>query len=232
MAYIHGRSCWSSRGRCIDLDYPRSGEVEKIRDLMRSVSPGGYINRKTNTKFRIGGTMLMFSVRENEVVDIWMYSYKGGYSVNIWIKSVFLLADSRYNKAVKELLSKYAYDAYKDLAEIEARPLSERFVYVGYAEGDLPKDSWARIWFGEAEKAENGENAEKTAEKVSVGRVVDSGRGEVRFVEADGSTGIGTDGEPLVEKYDLGIAFGSSGSLAAHERLNSRLSDTQLKALA
>jgi hypothetical protein len=51
-------------------------------------------------------------------------------------------------------------------------------------------------------------------------------------VEADGSTGIGVDGEPLVEKYDLGIAFGSSGSLAAHERLNSRLSETQLKALA
>lgn len=232
MAYMNGRSCWSNRGRSIDLDYQRRGEVEKIRDLMRSVSPGGYINRKTNTKFCIGGTMLMFSVGENEVVNIWMDSYLGGYSVNIWIKSVFLLADIRYNKAVKELLSKYAYDAYKSLAEIEARPLSERFVYVGYADGDLPKDSWGRIWFGEAENAENGENDEKTAEKVSVGRVVDSGLGEVRFVEADGSTGIGTDGEPLVERYDLGIAFGSSGSLAAHERLNARLSDTQLKALA
>jgi hypothetical protein len=172
--------------------------------------------------------MLKFSVGENEVVNIWMENW-GGYSVNIWIKSVFLLADSRYNKAVKELLSKYAYDAYKSIAEIEARPLSERFVYVGYADGDLPKDSWGRIWFGEAENAENGE---KTAEKVSVGRVVDSGLGEVRFVEADGSTGIGVDGEPLVEKYDLGIAFGSSGSLAAHERLNARLNDTQLKALA
>lgn len=228
MAYVNGRSCWSNRGRSIDLDYPRNGEAEKIRDLMRSVSPGGYIHRKTNTKFCIGGTMLMFSVGENEVVNIWMESW-GGYSVNIWIKSVFLLADSRYNKAVKELLSKYAYGAYKDLAEIEARPLSERFVYVGYADGDLPKDSWGRIWFGEAENAENGE---KTEEKVSVGRVVDSGLGEVRFVEADGSTGIGTDGEPLVERYDLGIAFGSSGSLAAHERLNARLNDTQLKALA
>ena len=118
------------------------------------------------------------------------------------------------------------------MAEIEARPLSERFVYVGYADNDLPKDSWGRIWFGEAENGENGENAEKTAEKVSVGRVVDSGLGEVRFVEADGSTGIGVDGEPLVERYDLGIAFGSSGSLAAHERLNARLSETQLKALA
>lgn len=231
MAYVNGRSCWSSRGRSIDLDYPRSDKVQKIRDLMRSVSPSGYIHRKTNTKFCIGGTMLMFSVGENEVVNIWMEgcSCLGGYAVNIWIKSFYLLADIRYNKAVKELLSKYAYDAYKSLAEIEARPLSERFVYVGYAENDLPKDSWARIWFGEAE---NGENAEKTAEKVSIGRVVDSGRGEVRFVEADGSTGIGTDGEPLVERYDLGIAFGSSGSLAAHERLNSRLSDTQLKALA
>lgn len=231
MAYVNGRSCWSSRGRSIDLDYPRSDKVQKIRDLMRSVSPSGYINRQSNTKFRICGTMLKFSVGENEVVNIWMEggSCLGGYAVNIWIKSFYLLADSRYNKAVKELLSKYAYDAYKSFAEIEARPLSERFVYVGYAENDLPKDSWARIWFGEAE---NGENAEKTAEKVSIGRVVDSGRGEVRFVEADGSTGIGTDGEPLVERYDLGIAFGSSGSLAAHERLNSRLSDTQLKALA
>lgn len=231
MAYINGRSCWSSRGRSIDLDYPRSGKVQKIRDLMRSVSPSGYINRRTNTKFRIGGTMLMFSVGENEVVNIWMVSYKGGYAVNIWIKSVFLLADNRYNKAVKELLSKYAYGAYKDLADIEARPLSERFVYVGYADSDLPKDSWARIWFEGTEKAENAEKAVKTAEKVSVGRVVDSGRGEVRFVEADGSTGIGSDGKPLVERYDLGIAFGSSGSLAAHERLNSRLSDTQLKEL-
>lgn len=62
--------------------------------------------------------------------------------------------------------------------------------------------------------------------------MVDSGRGEVRFVEADGSTGIGSDGEPLVERYDLGIAFGSNGSLAAHERLNARLNDTQLEALA
>ena len=228
MAYMNGRSCWSSRGRSIDLDYPRSDKVQKIRDLMRSVSPSGYINRQTNTKFRICGTMLKFSVGENEVVNIWMESW-GGYSVNIWIKSFYLLADNRYNKAVKELLSKYAYGAYKSLAEIEARPLSERFVYVGYAEKDLPNDSWARIWFDGTEKAENGE---KTAEKVSVGRVVDSGLGEVRFVEADGSTGIGTDGEPLVEKYDLGIAFGSSGSLAAHERLNARLSDTQLKALA
>lgn len=130
--------------------------------------------------------MLKFSVGENEVVNIWMESW-GGYSVNIWIKSVFLLADSRYNKAVKELLSKYAYDAYKSLAEIEAR-LLERFVYVGYADGDLPKDSWGRIWFGESENGENAENSEETAEKVSVGRVVDSGRGEVRFVEADGST--------------------------------------------
>ena len=228
MAYVNGRSCWSSRGRSIDLDYPRNGEVERIRNLMGSVSPSGDIDRETNTKFRIGGTMLMFTVGENEVVNIWMESWRG-YSVNIWIKSVYLLADNRYNKAVKELLSKYAYDAYKDLAEIEARPLSERLVYVGYADNELPKDSWGRIWFGEAE---NGENDEKTAEKVSVGRVVDSGLGEVRFVEADGSTGIGTDGEPLVEKYDLGIAFGSSGSLAAHERLNARLNDTQLKALA
>ena len=153
----------------------------------------------------------------------------GGYSVNIWVKSVYLLADSRYNKAVKELLSKYAYDAYKDLGGIEGRPLWERCVYVGYADKDLPEGSWGRVWCGDAE---NGENGEKTAEKVSVGRVVDSGLGEVRFVEADGSTGIGTDGEPLVERYDLGIAFGSSGSLAAHERLNARLSDTQLKALA
>jgi hypothetical protein len=206
--------------------------VEKIRDLMRSVSPGGYINRKTNTKFSIGGTMLKFTVGENEVVNIWMDIYLGGYAVNIWIKSFYLLADVRYNKAVKELLSKYAYGAYKDLAEIKARPLSDRFVYVGYADKDLPKDSWGRIWFGEAGNAENAENGEKTEEKVSVGRVVDSGLGEVRFVEADGSTGIGVDGEPLVEKYDLGIAFGSSGSLAAHERLNARLSDTQLKALA
>lgn len=229
MAYMNGRSCWSNRGRSIDLDYHRKGEVERIRDLMRSVSPSGYIHRRTNTKFSIGGTTLKFSVGENEVVNIWMDSYKSGYAVNIWIKSVFLLADNRYSKAVKELLSKYAYDAYKSIAEIEARPLSERFVYVGYADGDLPKDSWGRIWFGEAE---NAGNAEKTAEKVSIGRVVDSGRGEVRFVEADGSTGIGTDGEPLVERYDLGIAFGSSGSLAAHERLNARLSDTQLKALA
>ena len=197
---------------------------------MGSVSPSGDIDRETNTKFRIGGTMLKFTVGENEVVNIWMESW-GGYSVNIWIKSVFLLADNRYNKAVKELLSKYAYGEYKDLADIEARPLSERFVYVGYADSDLPKDSWARIWFEGTEKAENAEKAVKTAEKVSVGRVVDSGLGEVRFVEADGSTGIGVDGEPLVERYDLGIAFGSSGSLAAHERLNSRLSDTQLKEL-
>lgn len=231
MAYMNGRSCWSSRGVCVDLDYPHSNKIQRMRDLMGSVSPSGDTDRVTNTKRRIGGTMLKFTVGENEVVNIWMESW-GGYSVNIWIKSVFLLADSRYNKAVKELLSKYAYDAYKSNAEIEARPLSERFVYVGYAENELPKDSWARIWFGETENAENGENAEKTAEKVSIGRVVDSGRGEVRFVEADGSTGIGTDGEPLVERYDLGIAFGSSGSLAAHERLNSRLSETQLKALA
>lgn len=228
MAYMNGRSCWSSRGRSIDLDYPHSNKIQRMRDLMGSVSPIGDTDRVTNSKRRIGGTMLKFSVGENEVVNIWMEKC-GGYSVNIWIKSVFLLADNRYNKAVKELLSKYAYDAYKDLAEIEARPLSERFVYVGYADGDLPKDSWGRIWFGEDE---NGENCEKTAEKVSVGRVVDSGLGEVRFVEADGSTGIGVDGEPLVERYDLGIAFGSSGSLAAHERLNARLSDTQLKALA
>jgi len=200
-----------------------------MRDLMGSVSPSGETDRVTNTKRRIGGSMLKFTVGENEAVNIWMESW-GGYSVNIWIKSVFLLADGRYNKAVKELLSKYAFGAYKDLAEIEARPLSERFVYVGYAEGDLPKDSWGRVLFGEAEKAENGE---KTAEKVSsVGRVVDSGRGEVRFVEADGSTGMGLDGEPLVEMYDLGIAFGGSGSLAAHERLNARLSETQLKVLA
>ena len=228
MAYMNGRSCWSSRGLSVDLDYPHSNKIQRMRDLMGSVSPSGDTDRVTNSKRRIGGTMLKFSVGENEVVNIWMEKW-GGYSVNIWIKSVFLLADSRYNKAVKELLSKYAYDAYKSLAEIEARPLSERFVYVGYADGDLPKDSWGRIWFGEAENAENGE---KTAEKVSVGRVVDSGRGEVRFVEADGSTGIGVDGEPLVEKYDLGIAFGSSGSLAAHERLNARLNETQLKALA
>ena len=232
MAYMHGRSCWSNRGRSIDLVYPRNRDVERIRNLMGSVSPIGDTDRITNTKRRIGGTMLKFTVGENEAVNIWMDSYKGGYAVNIWIKSFYLLADVRYNKAVKELLSKYAYDAYKSIAEIEARPLSERFVYVGYADGDLPKDSWGRIWFGEAENAENGENGEKTAEKVSVGRVVDSGLGEVRFVEADGSTGIGVDGEPLVERYDLGIAFGSSGSLAAHERLNARLSDTQLKALA
>jgi len=232
MAYMNGRSCWSNRGRSIDLDYPRNGEAERIRNLMGSVSPSGDTDRETNTKFRIGGTMLKFTVGENEVVNIWMESW-GGYSVNIWIKSVYLLADKRYNKAVKELLSKYAYDAYKDSKEIEARPLSERFVYVGYAEKDLPKDEWSRIWFGEAGNAENGENSAKTAEKVSsVGRVVDSGRGEVRFVEADGSTGIGTDGKPLVEMYDLGIAFGSSGSLAAHARLNARLSDTQLEALA
>lgn len=230
MAYVNGRSCWSNRGRSIDLVYPRKGEVERIRNLMGSVSPSGDIDRETNTKFRIGGTMLKFTVGENEVVNIWMESW-GGYSVNIWIKSVFLLADNRYNKAVKELLSKYAYGEYKDLADIEARPLSERFVYVGYADSDLPKDSWGRVSFS-TEKVENDENAEKTAEKVSVGRVVDSGRGEVRFVEADGSTGIGSDGEPLVEKYDLGVAFGSSGSLAAHERLNARLSDTQLEALA
>lgn len=228
MAYVNGRSCWSSRGVSVDLDYPHSDKIQRMRDLMGSVSPSGDTDRVTNTKRRIGGTMLKFTVGENEVVNIWMESW-GGYSVNIWIKSVFLLADSRYSKAVKELLSKYAFDAYKSLAEIEARPLSERFVYVGYADNDLPKDSWGRIWFGEAGNAENGE---KTAEKVSVGRVVDSGLGEVRFVEADGSTGIGTDGEPLVERYDLGIAFGSSGSLAAHERLNARLSDTQLKALA
>lgn len=228
MAYMNGRSCWSKRGVSVDLDYPHSDKIQRMRDLMGSVSPSGDTDRVTNTKRRIGGTMLKFTVGENEVVNIWMESW-GGYSVNIWIKSVYLLADSRYNKAVKELLSKYAFDAYKDLAEIEARPLSERFVYVGYADKDLPKDSWGRIWFGEAE---NGENCEKTAEKVSLGRVVDSGLGEVRFVEADGSTGIGTDGEPLVERYDLGIAFGSSGSLAAHERLNARLSDTQIKALA
>ena len=171
MAYMNGRSCWSKRGVSIDLDYPRNVEVERIRNLMGSVSPSGDIDRETSTKFRIGGTMLKFTVGENEVVNIWMESW-GGYSVNIWVKSVYLLADSRYNKAVKELLSKYAYDAYKDLAEIEARPLSERFVYVGYADNELPKDSWGRIWFGEAE---NGENGEKTAEKVSVGRVVDSG---------------------------------------------------------
>lgn len=61
---------------------------------------------------------------------------------------------------------------------------------------------------------------------------MDSGHGEVRFVEADGSAGMGLDGKPLVEKYDLGIAFGGSGSLAAHERLNARLSETQRKALA
>lgn len=232
MAYMNGRPCWSSRGISVDLDYPHSDKIRRMRDLMSSVSPIGDIDRKTNTKFRIGGTMLMFSVGENETVNIWMESCSclGGYSVNIWIKSVYLLADSRYNKAVKELLSKYAYDAYESFAEIEARPLSERFVYVGYAEGDLPKDGWNRIWFKEAEKAENGE---KTAEKVSsVGRVVDTGRGEVRFVEADGSTGIGNDGKPLVENYDLGVGFGSSGSLAAHERLNARLSDTQLEALA
>lgn len=228
MAYMNGRSCWSNRGVSVDLDYPHSDKIQRMRDLMGSVSPSGDTDRVTNTKRRIGGTMLKFTVGENEVVNIWMEKW-GGYSVNIWIKSVYLLSDVRYNKAVKELLSKYAYDAYKSIAEIEARPLSERFVYVGYADKDLPKDSWGRIWFGEAE---NGENAEKTAEKVSVGRVVDSGRGEVRFEEADGSTGIGTDGEPLVEKYDLGIAFGSSGSLAAHERLNARLSDTQIKALA
>ena len=228
MAYMNGRSCWSSRGLSVDLDYPHSDKIQRMRDLMGSVSPSGDTDRVTNTKRRIGGTMLKFTVGENEVVNIWMESW-GGYSVNIWIKSVYLLSDNRYNKAVKELLSKYAYDAYKSLAEIEARPLSERFVYVGYADSDLPKDSWGRIWFGEAGNAENGE---KTAEKVSLGRVVDSGLGEVRFVEADGSTGIGVDGEPLVERYDLGIAFGSSGSLAAHERLNARLSDTQLKALA
>lgn len=87
----------------------------------------------------------MFTVGENDVVNIWMDSYKGGYSVNIWIKSVYLLADSRYNKAVKELLAKYAYETYKSFAEIEARPLSERFVYVGYASSDLPKDCWGRI---------------------------------------------------------------------------------------
>lgn len=161
MAYMNGRSCWSSRGVSVDLDYPRSDKVQKIRDLMGSVSPSGDTDRVTNTKRRIGGTMLKFTVGENEAVNIWLESW-GGYSVNIWIKSVFLLADGRYNKAVKELLSKYAYGAYKDLAEIEARPLSERFVYVGYAEGDLPKDSWGRVLFGEAE---NGENAEKKRQK-------------------------------------------------------------------
>lgn len=226
MAYVNGRSCWSNRGRCIDLDYPLTGEVQKIRDLMGSVSPSGDTNRVTGTKRYIGGTMLKFTVGENKAVNIWKESYMGGNAVDIVIRSVFLLADGRYNKAVKELLSKYAFDAYKDSREIEARPLSERFVYVGYAEGDLPKDNWGRIWFGEAE------NGEKTEEKVPVGHVEDSGRGEVRFVEADGSTGIGIDGEPLVERYDLGIAFGSSGSLAANERLNARLSDTQREALA
>lgn len=232
MAYVNGRSCWSNRGVSVDLDYPHSDKIQRMRDLMGSVSPSGETDRVTNTKRRIGGTTLKFTVGENEIVNIWMdgCSVFGGYSVNIRIKSVFLLADSRYRKAVKELLSKFDCDAYKSFAEIEARPLSERFVYVGFGEGDLPKDGWGRIWF---EKAENGENCEKTAEKVSsVGRVVDSGRGEVRFVEADGSTGIGNDGEPLVENYDLGIAFGDSGSLAAHARLNARLSDTQLEALA
>lgn len=228
MAYMHGRTCNSNRGLSVDLDYPHSDKIRRMRDLMGSVSPSGDTDRVTNSKRRIGGTMLKFTVSENEFVNIWMESW-GGYSVNIWIKSVYLLADSRYNKAVKELLSKYAFGAYKDLREIEARPLSERFVYVGYAEGDLPKDNWGRIWFKEAENAENGE---KTAEKFSVGRVVDTGRGEVRFVEADSSTGIGNDGKELVENYDLGIAFGSSGSLAAHERLNARLTETQLEALS
>ncbi len=175
MAYIHGRSCWSNRGRSLDLGLSCN---QRVRNLLGSVSPSGDIDRKTNTKYRIGGTMLMFTVGENETVNIWMESCSclGGYSVNIWIKSVYLLADSRYNKAVKELLSKYAYDSYKSFAEIEARPLSERFVYVGYAEGGLPKDSWGRILF------EGSDNAEKAE--------------------------------------------------TAHERLNARLSDTQLKALA
>lgn len=229
MAYMHGRSCWSNRGRSIDLDYPRSDEVQRIRDLMGSVSPSGDIDRKTNTKYRIGGTMLLFTVGENEAVNIWMDGCLGGHAVNIVIRSVYLLLDGRYRKAVKELLSKFAFDAYKGIAEIEAMPVSERFVDVGYAESGSPKDCWGRIWFDGLNKADN---AEKTAENVSVARVVDSGSGEVRFVEADGSTGIGLDGKPLVERYDLGIAFGSSGSLAAHERLNARLSDTQLEALA
>jgi len=95
--------------------------------------------------------MLMFTVSEKETVNIWMENCTclGGYSVNIWIKSVYLLADSRYNKAVKELLDKYAYDAYKSSADIEASPLSERFVYVGYASSDLPKDCWGRIWMAD-----------------------------------------------------------------------------------
>ena len=144
MAYMHGRSCWSNRGRSLDLGLTSN---QRIRNLLGSVSPSGDIDRKTNTKYRIGGTMLMFTVGENEVVNIWMESCSclGGYSVNIWIKSVYLLADARYNKAVKELLAKYAFDAYKDSSEIEARPLSERFVYVGYADSDLPKDCWGRL---------------------------------------------------------------------------------------
>ena len=232
MAYVNGRTCYSNRGRSLDLDYPRTNEVERVRDLMGSVSPSGDIDRETNTKYRIGGTVLKFTVGENETVNIWMDGCLGGHAVNIVIRSVFLLADGRYRKAVKELLSKFAFDAYKDCAEIEARPVSERFVYVGYAENGLPKDCWGRIWFEGTDKAENGETGEKTAEKVSVGRVVDNGLGEVRFVEPDGSTGIGLDGSPLVEEYEKGVAFGSSGSLSAHERLNARLSDTQLKALA
>lgn len=151
MAYVNGRTCYSNRGRSLDLDHPRSDKVQRIRDLMGSVSPSGGISRKTNTKYYVGGTMLLFTVGENEAVNIWMDSYMGGHSVNIVIRSVYLLADGRYCKAVRELLSKFAYDAYKDIAEIEARPLSERFVYVGYADGDLPKDSWGRIWFGEAD---------------------------------------------------------------------------------
>ena len=144
MAYMHGRSCWSNRGRSLDLGLTSN---QRIRNLLGSDSPSGDIDRKTNTKYRIGGTMLMFTVGENEVVNIWMESCSclGGYSVNIWIKSVYLLADARYNKAVKELLAKYAFDAYKDSSEIEARPLSERFVYVGYADSDLPKDCWGRL---------------------------------------------------------------------------------------
>lgn len=146
MAYLHGRSCWSNRGRSLDLGLSCN---QRVRNLMGSVSPSGDIDRKTNTKYRIGGTMLTFTVGENEGVYIWMDSCSclDGYAVNIWIKSVYLLADSRYNKAVKELLAKYAFDAYKSFVDIEARPLSERFVYVGYAGSDLPKDCWGRIWF-------------------------------------------------------------------------------------
>ena len=60
MAYMNGRPCWSSRGISVNLDYPHSDKIRRMRDLMGSVSPSGETDRVTNTKFRIGGTMLKF----------------------------------------------------------------------------------------------------------------------------------------------------------------------------